>query len=138
MESGAKILVENASKSFMDGAVVAFENLSLAVQPNEVLCVVGPGGYGKTTLLRCIDGLMPLTQGAFASTGRKCARRASRWQWSFSTLACFLGRPCGRTWPTACACAGRRAPSWQASTKYIRLVGLQGARTGIPISSRAG
>jgi len=31
VESGAKIRVENATKTFTDGAVVAFQNLSLAV-----------------------------------------------------------------------------------------------------------
>src|SRR3982074_2931000 len=50
------ILANGASKLFLDGAVVAFHQLSLQVRRNEILCVVGPSGCGKTTLLRCIAG----------------------------------------------------------------------------------
>src|SRR5262249_47826399 len=53
----AAIVADGASKLFLDGAVVAFHQLSLAVKRNEIMCVVGPSGCGKTTLLRCIAGL---------------------------------------------------------------------------------
>jgi ABC-type nitrate/sulfonate/bicarbonate transport system ATPase subunit len=46
----AAILAEGASKLFLDGAVVAFHQLSLAVKRNEIMCVVGPSGCGKTTV----------------------------------------------------------------------------------------
>jgi phosphate transport system ATP-binding protein len=49
------IVAEAASKLFLDGAVVAFHQLSLEVRQNEILCVVGPSGCGKTTLLRCFN-----------------------------------------------------------------------------------
>ena len=70
MQAPAKILVENAAKTFIDGSVVAFRNLTLAVRPNEVLCIVGPSGCGKTTLLRCIDGLIPLSHGRVLIDGQ--------------------------------------------------------------------
>ena len=57
------ILAENASKVFLDGTVVAFSQLNLAVRAQEILCVVGPSGCGKTTLLRCIGGLIDLSGG---------------------------------------------------------------------------
>jgi NitT/TauT family transport system ATP-binding protein len=57
------ILAEGASKLFLDGAVVAFHQLSLAVRKNEIMCVVGPSGCGKTTLLRCIAGLTAISSG---------------------------------------------------------------------------
>jgi NitT/TauT family transport system ATP-binding protein len=59
----AAIVADRASKLFLDGAVVAFHQLSLAVRRNEIMCVVGPSGCGKTTLLRCIAGLTDLTNG---------------------------------------------------------------------------
>ena len=34
--------VEGASKLFLDGAVVAFRQLSLDVRRNEIMCIVGP------------------------------------------------------------------------------------------------
>ena len=51
------IVADNVSKLFLDGTVVAFRQLSLAVRRDEILCIVGPSGCGKTTLLRCIAGL---------------------------------------------------------------------------------
>src|SRR3979490_3307296 len=59
-----------ASKLFLDGAVVAFHQLSLEVRRNEILCVVGPSGCGKTTLLRCIAGLTDLSDGEILVQGR--------------------------------------------------------------------
>jgi NitT/TauT family transport system ATP-binding protein len=55
--------LESATRTFLDGAVVAFEDLSLDVAENESLCVVGPSGCGKTTLLRCLGGLLETTEG---------------------------------------------------------------------------
>ena len=59
----AKVRVERATRTFLDGAVVAFEELNLEVAPNETLCIVGPSGCGKTTLLRCLAGLIAPTEG---------------------------------------------------------------------------
>jgi NitT/TauT family transport system ATP-binding protein len=66
----AAILAEGASKLFLDGAVVAFHQLSLAVKRNEIMCVVGPSGCGKTTLLRCIAGLTNLSSGTLLIHGK--------------------------------------------------------------------
>ena len=63
MSSKSVIIAENAAKLFLDGTVVAFRQLSLAVAQNEILCVVGPSGCGKTTLLRCIAGLTDVSDG---------------------------------------------------------------------------
>src|SRR5438067_8480999 len=66
----AAILAEGASKLFLDGAVVAFHQLSLSVRRNEIMCVVGPSGCGKTTLLRCIAGLIELSDGKLLVQGK--------------------------------------------------------------------
>lgn len=68
--STAKIVVEHASKLFLEGTVVAFRDVELAVRPNEVLCIVGPSGCGKTTLLRCIAGLLAPSSGRILIDGR--------------------------------------------------------------------
>jgi NitT/TauT family transport system ATP-binding protein len=57
------IVSDGASKLFLDGTIVAFRQLSLAVRNQEILCVVGPSGCGKTTLLRCIAGLTDISDG---------------------------------------------------------------------------
>src|SRR5262245_28628938 len=74
-ETAAAIVVENASKLFLDGAVVAFHQLSLKVARDEILCVVGPSGCGKTTLLRAIAGLIDLSDGRILVNGGAVAGR---------------------------------------------------------------
>jgi NitT/TauT family transport system ATP-binding protein len=69
MADGAKIVVDHASKLFLEGTVVAFRNIELNVRSNEVLCVVGPSGCGKTTLLRCIGGLLTPSSGQILIDG---------------------------------------------------------------------
>jgi NitT/TauT family transport system ATP-binding protein len=69
------IVAENASKLFLDGAVVAFHQLSLAVKRDEIMCVVGPSGCGKTTLLRCIAGLTDLSNGRLLVHGQPVTGR---------------------------------------------------------------
>ena len=69
----AAIAVESASKLFLDGAVVAFHDLSLDVGAQEILCIVGPSGCGKTTLLRCIAGLAEISSGSLTVNGTAVA-----------------------------------------------------------------
>jgi NitT/TauT family transport system ATP-binding protein len=65
------IVVENAAKLFLDGAIVAFRQLSLRVRQNEIMVVVGPSGCGKTTLLRTIAGLTDLSSGDILVQGKR-------------------------------------------------------------------
>ena len=67
------IVAENASKVFLDGTVVAFHQLSLAVRAQEILCIVGPSGCGKTTLLRCTGGLTDVSGGRLIVNGTPVA-----------------------------------------------------------------
>src|SRR5262252_4995135 len=70
MADGTKIVVDHASKLFLEGTVVAFRNVELNVKSNEVLCIVGPSGCGKTTLLRCIGGLLAPSAGQVLIDGQ--------------------------------------------------------------------
>lgn len=54
--------VSDASFSY-DGQHNIFENINFSVQKGDVFCILGPNGTGKTTLIKCINGLMKLSSG---------------------------------------------------------------------------
>jgi len=58
---GAMAEVRDLVKNFDD--VHVLKNVSLTVNPGEVLCIIGPSGSGKSTLLRCINLLEQPTSG---------------------------------------------------------------------------
>ncbi len=45
------------------GATTVLHGIDLTVEPGEVLVVMGSSGGGKTTLLKCVAGLLPITGG---------------------------------------------------------------------------
>lgn len=57
-----KIQVKNVTKRF--GDLLVLDNVSFSVYENEFLCICGPTGCGKTTLLNIIAGLIPTTDSA--------------------------------------------------------------------------
>lgn len=52
------IEINNISKSYDKGKIVALDNVSLSVKKGELFGLVGPDGAGKTTLLRIIATLL--------------------------------------------------------------------------------
>jgi branched-chain amino acid transport system ATP-binding protein len=58
----AEILrIENLTRRF--GGVVAVNDVSLALQPGEIVGLIGPNGAGKTTLVNLVTGFIPKTAG---------------------------------------------------------------------------
>lgn len=67
-----RLSVRNLHKSYGTGdkAVTIIESLTFDVAAGEIVCVVGPSGVGKTTLLKCLTGLQPVTSGQALIDGR--------------------------------------------------------------------
>lgn len=53
------------------GSVAVLHDVSFTVAPGEVTCLLGRNGAGKTTVLRTIAGLLPLSDGHIAFEGRR-------------------------------------------------------------------
>ncbi|GAA2547561.1 ABC transporter ATP-binding protein [Mycolicibacterium diernhoferi] len=66
------IEVANVSKQFRleSGEVVnSVNSVSFRVEPGEFICVIGPSGHGKSTLLNMIAGFIPPTDGTITVGG---------------------------------------------------------------------
>ncbi|MBK9604290.1 MAG: ABC transporter ATP-binding protein [Anaerolineales bacterium] len=53
------LVVDNLSFRYRDRQGAAIDNISFEVKPGEILLIAGASGCGKTTLVRCINGLIP-------------------------------------------------------------------------------
>jgi len=56
------------------GAIAAVKDLSLTVGEGELVALVGANGAGKTSLLRCISGLLPTATGSMIFSGQDITR----------------------------------------------------------------
>ena len=68
--SNDKVLeLDHVSHAF-DGGMEVLHDVSLAVEPGEILCLLGPSGCGKTTSLRLAAGLEECQRGRVMINGR--------------------------------------------------------------------
>jgi ABC-type nitrate/sulfonate/bicarbonate transport system ATPase subunit len=61
-----KLAVEGVGKDFL---IPVIDRVSFSVEAGEFVCLLGPNGCGKTTLLRIIGGLEPATRGSVRLDG---------------------------------------------------------------------
>ena len=57
------LVIESLTKTYAEGSVAVLKDINLRIDPGEIVSIVGPSGVGKTTLLRCLAGIMPPTSG---------------------------------------------------------------------------
>jgi iron complex transport system ATP-binding protein len=53
-----------------DASNAVFHNLSFVIQPGDVFCLLGPNGTGKSTLLKCVSGILRILQGRIFLDGK--------------------------------------------------------------------
>ena len=139
MAIGSKIVVDHASKLFLEGSVVAFRNVDLQITNQEVLCVVGPSGCGKTTLLRCIGGLLAPSSGQVLIDGQSvdCPREGVAIVFQHFGLLPWKSVMDNVAFGLRIAGAPREVIT-ERLDHYIQLVGLSGFETHYPYQLSGG
>src|SRR5512147_1596532 len=61
--SESPLVIENLSFQYRTRPELAIEGISFDLKPGEMLLIAGSSGCGKTTLARCINGLIPRSYG---------------------------------------------------------------------------
>jgi branched-chain amino acid transport system ATP-binding protein len=63
----ALLELKNVSRSF--GGIHAIKNVSLAIEPGQIVGLIGPNGAGKSTLVNVITGVHPASSGQILHKG---------------------------------------------------------------------
>ena len=59
MPDGSIVEVDDLTFQYRRATEPAIRDLTLSIEPGEVLLVAGPSGCGKSTLIRALNGLIP-------------------------------------------------------------------------------
>ena len=68
--------LKNVTKIY--GENVIFKNISFSVKEGDAIVIIGPSGTGKSTLLRCINLLTPLTSGQVYLDGQEITAKGGK------------------------------------------------------------
>ncbi|QGM80339.1 ABC transporter ATP-binding protein [Otariodibacter oris] len=69
-------VLEIEKLSYQFDKTVVLQSLDLEVSENEIVCLLGASGCGKTTLLKAIAGLLPVEQGKIELSGQDLRTKA--------------------------------------------------------------
>jgi NitT/TauT family transport system ATP-binding protein len=134
-------MVDNLSMEYTDGngKLPVLERLSFQVQGGEFLCLVGPSGYGKTTLLRLLAGLEKPRTGHVCLAGQQVfhPRRDVGVVFQEPTLMGWRSVQDNVTLPLEMDGVGKAAAR-QAAQGLIDLVGLTGFEDYYPAQLSGG
>ena len=90
MNAEIPLSIENLSFRYRDRETTAIRDISFSVDPGEVLLIAGASGCGKTTLIRCINGLIPRSYKGERS-GRILLKGEETTGWALSKISQTVG-----------------------------------------------
>jgi osmoprotectant transport system ATP-binding protein len=68
--SAAEVVFDHVTKVYPGRQQPAVDDLSLTIPPGEICVLIGPSGGGKTTALKMVNRLIPITEGDILIDGR--------------------------------------------------------------------
>ena len=120
----SKLAIQGVSKTF--ASTRALEEINLAIEDNDFLCILGPSGCGKSTLLRIVAGLDTPSTGRVLLDDQPVARPGADRGMVFQSYTLF-------PWLTVRqnVLFGSRAKE-QVADRLIAQVGLRGFENHYP------
>jgi ABC-type nitrate/sulfonate/bicarbonate transport system ATPase subunit len=142
MTAPAAVEARGLEKTFVGeagGVVPVLRGLDLEVAEGELVCVLGPTGCGKTTLLRILSGLEPPSAGEVSVAGRAPGEDNDAVGMVFQQNSLLPWRRLDRNvaFPLEMAGASTRAARAKAAP-FLRLVGLEGFDRAYPYELSGG
>ena len=71
------LCIENLAKEYVKGKPI-LKNISFEVSGNHCVAIIGPSGTGKSTLIRCVNKLIPPTSGNVYVSGENITRLSGK------------------------------------------------------------
>jgi NitT/TauT family transport system ATP-binding protein len=127
-----KITIENLTKTYSGGQVLALDRVNLDIEINESLCILGPSGCGKTTLLRIIDGLIVCDAGAVLIDGTAVSCPRPDVAMVFQHFGLFPWKRLHENIAFGLELRGSAADRNAVIDRYVELMGLKGFENSYP------
>jgi ABC-type nitrate/sulfonate/bicarbonate transport system ATPase subunit len=134
----ASITVENVVKRFdsLDGGItpgaLALDDVSLQIEPGELVSIVGPSGCGKSTLLRMIAGLTKPTSGEVLVGSQKIHGASAERGLVFQDPSLFPWLTVRRNIEAGLVARGVLKEKKAEVDEFMRLVGLESFARSFP------
>lgn len=123
-------IVEVSDMSFAYAADTVVSNVSLAIEPGQILSLVGPSGCGKSTFLRLVAGLEVPDNGQIITNGSIAGRNRDALRFLFQDYDAY---PWFTVWENVKLGSGSRPfPSDPAVNEILSQVGLGAEGTRYP------
>ncbi|MEY4927213.1 MAG: hypothetical protein RI894_1649, partial [Bacteroidota bacterium] len=74
------------------GNTPIIDDLTLSLQPNEIVAILGPSGCGKTSFLNILSGIIPPSGGDIVLNGKPIAGRSRLCSYMFQDDLLFPWR----------------------------------------------
>jgi NitT/TauT family transport system ATP-binding protein len=132
-----RIKVRGLGKSH--GTLEVFRGIDFDVGDREIVALVGASGCGKTTLLRCIDGLIPASAGSIEIDGQVVNGALPGVAMVFQHFGLFPWKTVFANVAYGLKLAGRSsAEIAERVPQFIKLVGLAGFEQAYPYQLSGG